>query len=306
MGDAGGPEPDRADIGRESAETAATELTTAPFELVTAETRAAILGALATYQAEQPTEPSVAFADLRERAGVDDSGNFNYHLDKLRPAFVRQTDEGYALTNAGMSLAGTLRAGVGAETTRGPVALDATCGICGTGLAVSYEDGFLSVACENNHTYPHDTLPPNAVEERTLREAIDLLTRRTKHNLELVREGVCPACFDDVEREYRVLDAPQASHIVAATCSGCGRVSASPVGMYLLDEPAVVAFYHDHGIDLTETPLWGTELSIVEPTVRSEEPLRLSLSVERDGEQLTLVVDEHTNLLDSTRSNVDA
>lgn len=306
MGDAGGPESDRADIGRGSAETAPPEFATEPFELVTEETRAAILGALATYQAGHPTEPSVAFADLRERAGVDDSGNFNYHLDKLRPAFVRQTDNGYALTNAGMSLAGRLRAGVGTETTRGPVALDATCGVCGTGLAASYEDGFLSVACENGHTYPHEDLPPNAVEGRTLREAIDLLTRRTKHNLELVGEGVCPACFDDVEREYNVLDAPRASHVVAATCSGCGRVSSCPVGMYLLDEPAVVAFYHDHGVDLTETPLWALELSIVEPTVRSEEPLRLSLSVERDDEQLTLVVDEHANLLDSNRSTVDA
>jgi hypothetical protein len=306
MGDAGGPESDRAEVGRESAEMAASGFATAPFELVTAETRAAILGALATYQAGHPTEPSVAFADLRERAGVEDSGNFNYHLEKLRPAFVRRTDEGYALTNAGMSLAGTLRAGVGAETTRGPVALDATCGICGTELAASYEDGFLSVACENDHTYPHESMPPNAVEGRTLREAVDLLTRQTKHNLELVREGVCPACFDDVEREYNVLDAPRASHIVAATCSGCGRVSASPVGMYVLDEPAVVAFYHDHGVDVTETPLWALELSIVEPTVRSEEPLRLSLSVERDGERLTLVVDEHANLLDSNRSRGDA
>jgi hypothetical protein len=76
--------------------------------------------------------------------------------------------------------------------------------------------------------------------------------------------------------------------------------------VYLLDEPAVVAFYHDHGIDVTETPLWALDLPIAEPTVRSEDPLRLLLSVERDGERLTLVVDEYTNLLDSRRTPVDA
>ena len=48
---------------------------TAPFDLVTEETRASILGTLATHQAEHPREPAMAFTDLREAAGVDDSGN---------------------------------------------------------------------------------------------------------------------------------------------------------------------------------------------------------------------------------------
>jgi len=29
-------------------------------------------------------------------------------------------------------------------------------------------------------------------------------------------------------------------------------VSGSPVGLYLLCEPVVVSFYHDHGVDVTE------------------------------------------------------
>lgn len=281
------------------------EFEIAPFELVTEEARASILGTLARQQAEHPHDPAMTFADLREAAGIRDSGNFNYHLDKLQPGYVGQTDEGYALTYAGLSLVGTLRAGVGAETTRGPVALDATCGLCGTELAASYEDGLLSVTCENDHLYPRDGLPPNAVAGRTLEEAVALQTRRTQHYCELVREGVCPDCFGDVEREHRVLDAPQASHVIVATCEGCGMVSGSPMGMYLLREPAVVAFYHDHAVDVTGTPFWALEMPIVDPTVRSEDPLRLSLSVERDGERLTLTVDEHAQLLDSERTSVD-
>ncbi|ERH11137.1 MAG: hypothetical protein J07HX64_02918 [halophilic archaeon J07HX64] len=287
-------------------ESPAAEFATEPFELVTEETRAAILGALAAHQAENPRDRGLGFSELRDRAAVDDSGNFNYHLGKLRPAHVRQTEDGYVLTFAGMSLAGILRAGVDAEITRGPVSLDGRCGLCDTELTVEYERRVLSVTCENDHRYPRDELPPNAVTGRTLREAISIQTCRTKHLLDLVRRGVCPACFGDVEREHQVLDAPQASHVLVATCTGCGRVTRSPVGVYLLDEPAVVAFYHDHGIDVTETPLWALDLPIAEPTVRSEDPLRLSLSVERDGERLTLVVDEYTNLLDSRRTPVDA
>jgi len=287
-------------------ESPATEFATEPLELVTEETRAAILDALATHQAENPRNPTLGFSDLRERAGVDDSGNFNYHLGKLRPAYIRQADEGYVLTFAGMSLAGTLRASVDAETTRGPVSLDGTCGICDTGLTVEYERRVLSVTCENDHKYPRDELPPNAVTGRTLEEAVSVQTRRTKYFLDLVRRGVCPACFGDVEREHEVLDAPQASHVLVATCTGCGRVSSSSVGIHLLQEPAVIAFYHDHDVDVTEAPLWTLELPIAEPTVRSEDPLRLSLSVERDGERLTLVVDESTHLLDSHRTPVGA
>jgi hypothetical protein len=305
MGDAGGPESERVDVEQSAAESPAAEFATGPFELVTVQSRAAILGALAAYQAENPRDPTLGFTELRERAAVEDSGNFNYHLGKLQPAYVRQTDDGYALTWAGLSLVGTLRAGVGAGTTREPVELDATCGICGTQLTARYEDRLLSVTCANDHKFPRDDLPPNAVSGRSLREAIAIQTRRTQHHLDLTREGVCPACFDDVELEHDVLDVPQASHILVATCEGCGRVSGSPMGSYLLSEPAVVAFYYDHGVDVTETPFWALELMIAEPTVRSEDPLRLSLSVERGDERLILTVDEHAQLLDSERTPLD-
>lgn len=59
------------------------------------ETRIAILRALA--EADEP----LPFTELRERAGVDDPGRFNYHLSTLREYFVREADGGYALRNAG-------------------------------------------------------------------------------------------------------------------------------------------------------------------------------------------------------------
>ncbi len=41
---------------------------------------------------------SVSFSDLRGRVGVGDSGQFNYHLSRLRPHFVEKSDDGYRLT----------------------------------------------------------------------------------------------------------------------------------------------------------------------------------------------------------------
>lgn len=59
------------------------------------ETRVAILRTLA--EAEEP----LPFSELRQRAGVDDPGRFNYHLSTLREYFVREVDGGYALRHAG-------------------------------------------------------------------------------------------------------------------------------------------------------------------------------------------------------------
>ena len=54
--------------GEEETTTSSGVFETAPFELVTEETRASILGTLATHQAENPHEPAMAFADLRAGA----------------------------------------------------------------------------------------------------------------------------------------------------------------------------------------------------------------------------------------------
>jgi hypothetical protein len=305
MGEGREPDTDRSSAGQEPDDVLGDELAIEPFETIITETRTAIIRALATHHAQQPRNPWLGFADLRERAGIEDSGNFNYHLSRLQPAYVKQTDDGYRLTNAGLSLVGILQAGVGIETTRGPEQLDSMCPLCGTVLTASYEDGILSVSCENDHGFPQDFLPPNAVSGRPLREVISIQTRRTLHHLELVRSGVCPACFDDVEREHTTLDVPQASHVLTATCESCGWASGSPFGLYLLREPPVVAFYYDHGIDVTEAFFWELALPVVEPQVEANDPLRLSLSVERDGERLTLIVDEYTRLLDSDRAHLD-
>lgn len=65
------------------------------------ETRVAILQTLA--EADDP----LPFSELRQRAGVDDPGRFNYHLSMLREYFVREVDGGYALRHAGSRIVAT-------------------------------------------------------------------------------------------------------------------------------------------------------------------------------------------------------
>lgn len=73
------------------------------FAVLGSATRAAIVEALGD------AERSLAFAELRERVGVADSGQFNYRLSKLRGAFVHRTDGGeYVLTYAGRRIVGAV------------------------------------------------------------------------------------------------------------------------------------------------------------------------------------------------------
>lgn len=65
------------------------------LQLVTDETRRAIVTTL--WNADEP----LRFSTLRRRAGIRDSGRFNYHLQKLRRRCVRDTGDGYALTAQG-------------------------------------------------------------------------------------------------------------------------------------------------------------------------------------------------------------
>ena len=65
------------------------------LEVLGNEIRMAILRELAK------SDGPLSFTKLRERAGIRDTGKFNYHLTRLCEYFVRQTDEGYELGHAG-------------------------------------------------------------------------------------------------------------------------------------------------------------------------------------------------------------
>mgnify|MGYP006896978699 CR=1 FL=1 len=56
-----------------------------------------------------------SFSELRRQTGVDDNGKFSYHISKLIPHFVRQTDDGYRLSGAGKRIARTVIAVSGAD-----------------------------------------------------------------------------------------------------------------------------------------------------------------------------------------------
>ena len=72
------------------------------FSALGNQTRMQIL--LALWRAYDPfaSDNAVPFSELFEAVGVDDSGQFNYHLGKLRERFVTRRETGYELTPVGL------------------------------------------------------------------------------------------------------------------------------------------------------------------------------------------------------------
>ncbi|MFB6095486.1 MAG: hypothetical protein ABEJ71_03415 [Halodesulfurarchaeum sp.] len=53
----------------------------------------------------EPDDGRLPFSTLKERVGIRDSGQFNYHLARLKGVYVRQTGQGYELTREGRAVA---------------------------------------------------------------------------------------------------------------------------------------------------------------------------------------------------------
>jgi hypothetical protein len=148
------------------------------FGLLGNETRMAILQAIWDADGgDRPDDNVVTFTELRDRVGVADSGRFNYHLGQLTGRFVRKTDDGYRLRQAGLSVIRALLAGtIIDEPTLEPTAIDTPCPHCGATVEVRYEDEELVVRCrEGKHSGPSQPpgtiinlhVPPAGLRDRT-------------------------------------------------------------------------------------------------------------------------------------------
>jgi len=260
------------------------------FEALADPTRLGILQALTEQLRESSEDPTIGFSDLRRAVGMRDSGNFNYHLDKLCGRFVRRTDEGYRITAAGMQVVGAAIAGVYDAGEMNPAAVGDDCPVCGEALTATYEDGLLRVVCSNDHQF-RNPLPPGSVDDRGSEELVELVTLRTRQNLELAVEGICPLC--DAELSWSIepsfdREFPEFSN----QCRRCGAIVEVPVIAALLVHPGVIAFYYDHGIDARRLPLWAPEFYSGVDVGYDTNPVVVEVTLELDGDELTATLDE--------------
>ena len=282
-------------------------------------TRVAILQALWDAEGHEAT-----FSTLRDAVGVDDSGRFNYHLDRLTDRFVVRTDDGYRLTLAGRNVHGALLAG--AYTQEGsvdPIPLPEPCPACGGDRTFRYDGEQVEIVCADCDVRSHFSVPPGVFEGYEVGAWPAVADRYVRTIIAEVDNGFCPFC----EGRIRTRVAPRLGKMdadpgadpapdadlperhrgvpsIRYECERCGEEVVVDLGSGLSTHPAVVAFFHDQGIDLRDVPL--ARLSATghdRARVRKRDPLRASVRYAAGGETLTLVVDADCTVRSVDRSD---
>lgn len=274
----------------------------AAFDVVRSPARVDILLALAEQASADPDAPALSFSALHDRVDIDDSGQFNYHLDKLRDHLVRSTDDGYRLSPRGHEVAGAILSGAFAEgEDLGPERLDGACPYCEGALEAVYEHGQIVVACANDHTLFTSSVPDDLATEASLADALEDARARARYKLQIVLEGTCTYCYGDVEWSVaREHDHPEPM-LYEGRCTRCGVGFSAPPSYAVLFHPAVVAFFWDHDVDVREIVAWEIGDWTGEQRVVSEDPFELSVTFEADGAALAVLVDERARVVDATR-----
>ncbi|PSQ04798.1 ArsR family transcriptional regulator [Halobacteriales archaeon QS_4_69_31] len=272
------------------------------FGVVANETRLDILEAL--WRA--PDSP-VAFSELHDAVEMRDSAQFNYHLQQLTDQFVAKTDEGYDLRHAGAQVVRAVRAGTFTrQPDVEPFAVEGACTRCGGGLEAAYDDEQFRIECVDcGKSHGEYEFPPGGLVDRTDEEVATAFDERVRHLHCLAADGVCPSCAGRIHTEIVrggdcCLDVSlRAEHV----CERCRNELCSPVGLVLLDESVVSAFYEDHGIDLSDRPYWTLPWCVDDEytTVRSTDPWRIAVTIPLADECFEVVLDGNLTIHDTER-----
>lgn len=307
------------------------ERTIEAFELLGNETRLAILLALweAIDLVPPPSEPTLSFSELRKRIGMRHGTQFNYHLDKLVGQFVRKTDAGYTLTTSAERILSTILAGTLIDAPSfADERIDAACMLCGASTIVDYSDGVLTQRCprcdgvtrepdEPPGAIAKEYRPPVGLKNRTPQEFVQQGKTWQRHQRHAFIEKTCPDCSGTITTTILVCD-DHVSHD-RTVCAHCDRVheivasfvcdvckSSMRTGVWntILTDVAVIAFFHEHGLDtkaFEDELAYGVLYEAIERVaVHSEEPLEIMVTVELDGDRLDVTLDDEAHVIDVT------
>jgi len=271
------------------------------FAVLGNETRVEVLHALLELGGD---ESPVSFTDLFERVDATDSAPFSYHLDQLTGHFVRRREAGYELRAPGRKVVSSIFTGTLTERAQlGFFPAEGSCHACGGDLHAWYVDDTLSIGCTDcgaiQVSYP---FPAGALDGRSTDDLLEAFGHYVRHHYCLAADGVCPECTGTVETDLvRTPDEEGQAVAVEHACQRCSYDLDSTVGLLLLDDPEVLRFHADRGVDLSSTPFWAFDwcVSDAATTVVPEEPLRVRLTIACAGDEMRVGVDESGTVVET-------
>jgi len=265
------------------------------FSLLGDATRLEIVSALH----ELPAGEATAFSALYEQVEVRDTGQFNYHLDRLVPHFVRKSEDGYSLTQRGSRVARAVTAGSYTESPeRSPFDTDGACYACGeNALLASYRDERFSVECRDcGEVVLRLGVPPTVVRDRHGVELVRAVDRWSRSQVSLAADGLCPDCGGTMTAELSDAVSETISFDVVATfdCRVCGRHAVAGATTVASQHPVVRTFHRRRGAALDDGPYWTRRHHVAHDHVEvlSAEPQQVRVSFFEDGDACRVTLDD--------------
>lgn len=276
-------------------------------------------------EADEP----LSFSELRDTVDVRDSGQFNYHLNELVGHFVRKTDDGYTLGQAGERvveavLSGTVTAAPVMEAT--PV--DEDCHHCGGTVEVSYRQEQVDVYCtECTGTYgdthatdgivvPEDygwlggmPLPPAGLEDRTADDVLEAAFTLGQTEFIAASKGICPRCSARTDRsidactDHETDDSicstcgRRRSVVFGSTCTNCNYATGGGVLQALFADTEFLTFVTNHDLNPVNPESVTEFLSAIanyETDVRSQSPLEVELRLTINEDTFSRIINENS------------
>lgn len=299
------------------------------FAVLGNETRMDILQTLAG--ADEP----LSFSELRDRVGVSDSGQFNYHLDKLVGHFLESTGDGYQLQRAGERVVESVLSGAITEAPRiEPSIIDQPCPLCGARVRVSYQQEWVSMACTQCEGVYGESgasedvaselmeqgylggqpLPPAGVKDRSAAEVLGAADTWSSVETLAAATGMCPRCSAPLEQSVRVCENHDADdglcevcdyrHAVKIDrwCTNCPYEGEGAAVLGIAANTELLAFQTSNGLNpvVPTTEFYSTMLDYDEEIV-SMEPLEARFTWTVNGDSITVTIDDVPEAIDVER-----
>ena len=277
-------------------------------------------------------EGPLSFTELRDRVGIRQGAQFNYHLDKLVGHFVAKTDDGYALRQAGRRVVEAVLSGAITDdpTVERTEVAAWPCPYCGAPTEVAFREERVERYCtECPGLYDESAtralpdvegeygnlgildLPPAGVQGRSAEEILGTAFTWSYAEWLVAANDVCPRCSATVDRSVTVCERHDTD---ASICDRCGRRQAvafrveckncnfervSIVSMHLAASTELLAFLTARGVDPLADPwAWGWEYG---EEISSTDPFAGRFTFTVDGDSITLTVDDELAVVDAER-----
>lgn len=299
------------------------EAATEAFSVLSNQTR--LLTLLALWEAYDPfaEDNAVPFSELYDRVTIDDTGNFNYHLDKLSNGFITRTDAGYELSSAGLALVQTVVAG---SAIRSPeheaTTIAESCPHCDALVQLAYTGEYVRIICtecagwfewegSTGGLVMGFRFPPAGLDGRSKEEVLHAMVVSQLNQVESMMDGVCPTCAGRVDMRLDVCESHDVDDGICDACGtrflartywACRRCKHSirgPGWAPVVHHPAVVTFYYDHGIEHAHAS-WAAMArgDACRDELVSQDPVRMRFTLFADGDELAVTVDDSLTVVD--------